>query len=79
LNKTQDLVSMCIKLTKALLGFYTKDIISFEAFNKNVSLKLKFIEDHIDSIRSMEERDSAVMLLQNCRQLLCQPSENSSI
>lgn len=79
MNITQDIVSMCIKLTKALLGFYKENIISFDAFKDNAKLKLKFIEDHIDTIQNIEDRDSTAMLLNTCKNLIYHVSENNNI
>lgn len=63
------LISSCNISLILLIEQYKKGNISYELFENNVALKLRFLREHIDNIQSVKEKALAKQVLLEYEQI----------
>gem|GEM_PF-1084457 len=64
------LINCTIIFLQALIQLYNAKEINGDVFNTNAQLKLKFLEDNLKNIESIEEKSKAKKVIAECYEIL---------
>lgn len=64
------LINCAVDATKLLLELYNKGKIPYETFEANTQLKVKFIQYNVHKIQSLNERNAANKILNDCFEIV---------
>jgi len=69
--KDYSLTSFTVCYLDLLINLYNSRKIDYTVFYNISKLKIKFLEDSISSIQSLEEKNKILSILANCKKIYC--------